>query len=667
MNAPPSLEPPVAPRRPTVLRLHGDERVDDWFWLRERENPEVRVYLEAENAYTDAATAHTRELRERLFAEFKHRVVETDASVPARKGEFWHYRRTVEGLEYPIHCRRAGSEDGPEEVMLDENELAAGHEYLHVTGLAVSPDGRLLAYAVDTTGGERFTLRVRDLDSGRDLGDEIPDVYYGLAWANDCRTIFYTRPDKAMRPWQVWRHELGRPVSEDALVVQEEDEQFFVDVSRTRSDRYLVLTFESNVTTEIRVLPADDPAAEPRVVVPRRRGVEAGIEDAGDRLLVLTNDGAPDFRLLDEHGAEVVPERPGVRLAGVTALAGRLVVSERTDAIQRLRVGDAVLDQPEDVYTAAPGENLEFESDVFRFRYTSLVTPETTVDVDLGSLGRQERKRVPIRDYDPAQYAAERLWATAGDGTRVPISVVRRRDRPPGGPLLLYGYGSYELPILPSFSPLRLSLLDRGFAWAIAHVRGGGELGRRWYEGGKLAHKRNTFTDFVACAELLIAEGWTSPAGLVARGRSAGGLLMGAIANLRPDLFAAVVAEVPFVDAVTTMLDDSIPLTSIEWDEWGDPRTAEFYEVMKSYSPYDNVEPKAYPRMLVTAGLNDPRVAYWEPAKWVAKLRAVKTDPNLLLLKTQLGAGHAGPSARYDAWREEAFVYAFILDAVGLA
>jgi oligopeptidase B len=507
---------------------------------------------------------------------------------------------------------------------------------------------------------------VRDLDTGSDLEDEIADVYYGLVWANDSRTFFYTRPDRAMRPWQVWRHKLGSPVGEDSLVVQEDDDRYFVDVARTRSGRFLVITFESMVTTEVRVISADDPAAAPRVVVSRHDGTEGRVEDAGDRLLVLTNEDAADFRLLDEHGEEIVPERPGVRLAGVTALAGRLVLSERTEAIERVRVGDAVIDQPEETYTAVPGENLEFESDVFRFHYTSLVTPQTTVDVELDTLARHDRKQVPVRDYDPSEYVSERLWATAEDGTRIPVSLVRRRDRAPGGPLLLYGYGSYEAPILPWFSQFRLSLLDRGFAWAIAHVRGGGELGRRWYEDGKLAQKRNTFTDFIACAELLVAEGWTSPAGLVARGRSAGGLLMGAIANIRPDLFAAVVAEVPFVDTVTTMLDETIPLTAIEWDEWGDPRQREFYEVMKAYSPYDNVEAKPYPRMLVTAALNDPRVAYWEPAKWVAKLRATKTDSNLLLLKTQLGAGHAGPTARYDAWREEAFVYAFVLDAVGL-
>ena len=661
-----SLNPPVAPRRPTVLRLHGDERVDDWFWLRERDDPEVRAYLEAENAYTEAVTAHTRELQERLFAEFKHRVVETDSSVPARKDGHWYYRRTVEGLEYTLHCRRAGSEDGAEQVILDENELAAGHEYLRVGGLAISPDTRLLAYTVDTSGAERFTLRVRDLESGADLADEIPDVYYGLAWANDSRTLFYTRPNDAMRPWQLWRHSLGTDPAEDVCVVQEDDEQFFVGVGRSRTDRVLLVVFQSMVTTEIRVLDADTPDAEPNIVVPRRHGVEAQVEDAGDRLLVLTNDGAPDFRLVDEGGAEVVPEGDGVRLVDVDAFPGHLVLTERAGAVQRVRVDGAVIDQPEEVYAAGPGENLEFETDVFRFDYTSLVTPESTVDLDLGTGERRVRKRGPVRDYEPGEYATERLWAEAADGVRVPISIVYRRDRARGGPLLLYGYGSYEHPILPAFSPLRLSLLDRGFAWAIAHIRGGGELGRRWYEDGKLEQKRNTFTDFVACGEQLIADGWTTAEGLVGRGGSAGGLLIGAVANLRPDLFAALVAEVPFVDVVTTMLDDSLPLTAIEWEEWGDPHTREFYELMRAYSPYDNVEAKAYPPMLVTAGLNDPRVSYWEPAKWVAKLRATKTDSNVVLLRTELGAGHSGPSGRYEAWRKEAFVYAFILDVLGL-
>jgi oligopeptidase B len=663
----PSPDPPVAPRRPHVLSLHGDERADDWYWLRERDDPEVRSYLEAENEYTQELTARTRELQERLFDEFKHRVVETDESVPARRGGYWYLRRTVEGLEYAIHCRRQGGEAGPEQVLLDENALATGHDFLDIGALEVSPDARLLAYAFDTTGGERFVLRIRDLASGSDL-DEISNVYYGVGWGNDSQSVLYTRPNDAMRPWQVWRHRLGTPAEDDVLVLQEDDERFYVRVARLRSDRLLVIVLESNTTTEVLVVDADDLESTPRLVVPRRHGVEATVEDAGDRLLVLTNVGSPDFRVVDEHGADVVPARDGVRVLGVEAFTGHLVVTERSDAIERITIDGRVVEQPEDVYAAAPDTNLEFETDVFRFKYASLVTPLSTVEVDFTTGERRVRKQQPVRDYDPAAYASERTWATAEDGERVPVSIVYRRDRPrDGGPLLLYGYGSYEATIQPVFSPLRLSLLDRGVAWAIAHVRGGGELGRRWYEAGKLEHKQNTFDDFIACAEHLVAEGWTSPQRMVARGASAGGLLMGVIANLRPDLFAGIVAEVPFVDAVTTMLDDTIPLTATEWEEWGDPRTEVFYAVLKAYSPYDNVEAKDYPAMLVTAGLNDPRVAYWEPAKWVAKLRATKTDSNPLLLKTQMGAGHGGPSGRYEGWREEAFVYAFVLDVLGLA
>jgi oligopeptidase B len=651
-----------------VLRAHGDERVDEWYWLRDRDDPEAIAYLEAENAYTDAALAHTRPLQERLFAELKHRIVETDSTVPAKKDDYSYYRRTVEGLQYPIHCRRPAGADGPEEVVLDENELAAGHGYFALGAFAVSPDQRLLAYAVDTTGGERFTLRVRELESGADLRDEIPNVYYGVAWTSDSRTLFYTRPNESMRPWQLWRHRLGDDPGEDVCVLAEEDERFYVSVRRTRSGRYLLVELESMVTSDVRLIPADAPEAEPRIRLPRRQGVEYSVEDDGERLLVLTNDGAPNFRLIAEDGRELVSHRDDVRLERVDALGGHLVLTERAEALERLRVDGRVLEQPEDVYSASPGENLELETRVFRFEYTSLVTPVSVVDLDLETGERTVRKRQPVRDYTPAEYATERLWATARDGVRLPISLVYRRDRArEPGPLLLYGYGAYEASINAAFSPFRVSLLDRGFAWAIAHVRGGGEMGRRWYEDGKLEHKANTFTDFIACAEHLIAQGWTARDRLVARGRSAGGLLMGAVANMRPDLFAAIVAEVPFVDALTTILDESLPLTALEWEEWGDPRTPELYRVMKGYSPYDNVEAKDYPPMLVTGGLNDPRVAYWEPAKWVAKLRALKTDRNRLLLKTQMGAGHAGPSGRYDRWREEALVHAFVLDTLGLA
>ena len=683
-TAPQLGEPPVASRRPTRLEAHGDVRVDEWYWLRDRDDPDVIAYLEAENAYTEAATAHTQELRDRLFEEIRSRIEETDETVPARKGDHWYYRRTVEGLSYRIHCRRARSETAPEQVLLDENELAAGNDYFALGAFAERGDARLLAYAVDVTGGERFTLRIRDLDNGRDLPDEIANVYYGTAWANDDRTVYYTRPNETMRPWQLWRHRVGDDPAGDVCLYTEEDERFHLFLSKTRSEQYVVVTLQSAVTTELRVLAADDPDGEVRIVVPRVPDVEHALDHRGGSFLLLTSDGAPNFRLVEipvetperERWRELVGERDGVRLENVDAFEGHVVLTERADAVSRIRVLDPersderVLEQPEAAYAAAPGENHEFATDTLRFEYSSLVTPPSVFDEPLAEGTRTLRKQETVHGYAPERFASERLWAEAADGERIPISIVYPRERPRDGsaPLLLYGYGSYESSIDPVFSSLRLSLLERGFAFAIAHVRGGGERGRRWYEDGKLERKTNTFTDFVACAEHLIDDGWTSPARLAIRGGSAGGLLMGAAVNMRPDLFGAVVAQVPFVDCVTTMLDDSLPLTVIEWEEWGDPKHDErFYRLLKSYSPYDNLEAKAYPPMLVTAGLNDPRVGFWEPAKWVAKLRALKTDENPLLLRTKLEAGHAGPSGRYDKWREEAFVYAFILDALGLA
>jgi oligopeptidase B len=678
---PATVSVPEAPRRPTVLRRHGDERVDDWYWLREKDDPEVLAYLEAENAYTDAMTAHSADLQERLYEEFRGRIQETDESALVPHGGYWYFRRTVEGQEYAIHCRREGAPGGPELVLLDENVLAEGHDYFRLGVLAVSPDHSKLAYSVDNTGGERYTLRIRDLESGRDLPDEIPDTYYGFAWSSDSGTVFYNRPDEAMRPYQLWRHELGSNPAEDVCVYEEPDERFFLSVSRTRSGAFIVLTLGSMVTSEAHVLPAEDPEGEFRIVEPRRQGVEYWLDHRDDRFYLVTNDDAPNFRLMtapiDSPGRanwrELIPNREDVRLLGVDAFAGHLALYERAEALRRIRVVDPdtaegeEIEQPEPVYAATGGDNREFDTQQLRFLYASLVTPESHVDYDVRSRERIVRKQEPVIGYEPEQYVTERTWATAPDGERVPISLVYRRDRPnEPGPALLVGYGSYESSTDPTFESLRVSLLDRGFLFGIAHVRGGGELGRRWYENGKLEHKQNTFTDFIACAEQLVAEGRTSPQQLAVRGGSAGGLLMGAVVNLRPDLFGAVVAEVPFVDVVTTILDDSLPLTVIEWEEWGNPNDPLFYETMKAYSPYDNVEAKEYPPMLVTAGLNDPRVAYWEPAKWVAKLRATKTDANPLLLRTRMGSGHGGPSGRYERWRDRAFVYAFILDALGV-
>jgi oligopeptidase B len=677
------MQPPAAPRRPTVLEQHGDERVDDWYWLRDKDDPEVISHLEAENAYTAEQTEHTRPLEHALFDEIKARILETDLSVPAPWAGYWYYTRTVEGLQYPIHCRRSGAEDGPEQVLLDENELAGDADFFAIGAFSVSPDHRLLAYSTDFDGDEVFTLRFRDLDSGTDLGDEIPGVSYGATWALDNATVFYTVLNDAKRPWRVYRHNLGVSADRDALVHQEDDEAFYVGIGRSRSDEWLVLSLQSMVTSEARVLPAREPHGAFRMVEPRRHGVEYDVDHHRDRFLIVTNDEAENFRLVEaplatpgrEHWKDVLPHRGDVKLDGVDAFARHLVLYERADAVRRLRIMDTetgeiqAVEQPEVVSTASGGTNLEFDTDVLRFGYTSLVTPSSVFDYDVRTRTRTLKKQQPVLGgYDPSEYVTERLWATADDGERVPISIVRRADVALDGsaPALLYGYGSYEASRDPAFSSIRLSLLERGFVYAIAHVRGGGEMGRRWYENGKFLHKRNTFTDFIAAAETLVAREYTTPDRLVARGGSAGGLLMGAVANLRPDLFRAMVAEVPFVDVLTTILDESLPLTVIEWDEWGNPNQREFYDYIKSYSPYDNVRAVDYPRILATAGLNDPRVSYWEPAKWVQKLRVTKTDDDPVLLKVEMGAGHMGPSGRYDAWRDEAFVLAFVLDAVGI-
>jgi oligopeptidase B len=680
----------MAPRRPHVLRAHGDERVDEWYWMRDRDDPDVIMYLEAENQYAKEALAHTEELQERIFEEITNRIQQTDVSAPARRGRWDYFSRTIEGLQYPIHGRRpAGAAPGETEVvLLDENAVAGDSAFFSLGAFAISANQRLLAYSTDYSGSERYELRFRDIERGVDLTDVVPDTYYGTAWANDDRTVFYTRPDDAMRPWQVWRHELGTPAEHDVLVYQEDDERYFVDVERTRTGSYLLITSHSKVTTEVRFVSADAPTETPRVVAQRRPGVEYLVEHHrsrtdGDRFYIVTNDdGAENFKLMltpvdspgREHWREVVAHRSDVRLDAVDAFAGHLVLSERADALEQLRVlrladGEQhVIEQPEPVYSAGVGPNLEFETNTLRYVYTSLATPTSSYDYDLDTRAITLVKRQPVLGgYDPSQYRTERLWATAPDGARVPISVVARADiaRDANAPALLYGYGSYEASIEPAFSPIRLSLLERGWVYAIAHIRGGGEMGRAWYEGGKLLEKQHTFDDFIASAEHLIAQRYTSPARLAARGASAGGLLMGAVVNRRPDLFRAVVAQVPFVDALTTILDETLPLTVTEWDEWGNPvEDADVYRYMKSYSPYDNVTAQKYPAILVTGGLNDSRVSYWEPAKWVAKLRATRTDDGLIVLKTEMGAGHGGPSGRYDAWRDEALVLGFLIDQV---
>jgi oligopeptidase B len=679
MNAP---LPPTAEQRPHTETRHGTEVTDEYAWLRDRDDPAVTAYLEAENAYTDAMTAHTKALEETLYKEIVGRVQETDESAPAKRGDWWYLVRTYEGRQYPVYCRRRGGPDGPEEVVLDQNALAEGHEFLALGVLEVSPDGNLLAYATDTNGSERFVLKIRDLRTGDELADVIEDVYYSSAWANDNATLFYTRTDAAHRPYQVWRHRLGTPPARDVCVYQDDDELFGVGVMKSKSRRFIIAGSGSRDTSECSVLPADSPDEPFRVIRPRQEGVEYSIEHVGDQFVLVTNDGgATNFEVAaapvdhPDQWHTIIEHRDDVRVGDVETFATHLVLSERAGGVLRLSIHDLdgklvrTVEAPEEASTTTIGTNYEFDAPAVRFNYTSLVAPASVYDEDLVTGQRELRKVEPVPGYDATRFESRRLWAAAADGVQVPISLVAPKGTPLDGsaPCLLYGYGSYEFSRDPAFVASRINLLERGFVYAIAHIRGGGEMGRAWYEDGKYLKKRNTFTDFIASAEYLIAQGWTSSDRLVIRGGSAGGLLMGACVNLRPDLFRAVVAEVPFVDVVNTMLDETLPLTAGEWKEWGDPRDPVYYEYMMSYSPYDNVEAKAYPRMLVTGGLNDPRVAYWEPAKWVARLRDRKTDDNVLLLKMEMGAGHSGPSGRYEAWRKEAFVQAFILDSVGLS
>ncbi|MEU2612223.1 S9 family peptidase [Micromonospora sp. NPDC007271] len=691
---------PVAKRVPTERTHHGDTVVDEYAWLATKDDPATIAHLTAENAYTEARTAHLEGLRAQLFEETRRRTQETDLSVPTRKDGYWYYTRTVEGQQYGVHCRRAVrdgetvppiSADGApldgEEVLLDGNQLAEGHDFFALGAFDVSPDGRWLAYSTDFAGDERFTLRVKDLSTGEVLPDEVPDTFYGTAWSTDASTLFYVTVDDAWRPYRVWRHAVGTPSSEDVVVHQEDDERFWVGVELTRSERFVVIDIHSKVTSEVRVIPAANPTGEPAIVAPRRQGVEYSVEHHGHRFLILHNDGAEDFALAytsaDAPGdwTPLIEHSPGTRLEAVDAFENHLVVSLRGNGLTGLRVlpvggGDPYdINFPEPIYSVGLDANPEYRTNEVRLRYTSLVTPDSVYDYDLVTRQMVRRKQKPVRPgpdgraYDPADYEQHRDWALADDGTRVPISLVCRKGTPRDGsaPCVIYGYGSYEASMDPWFSIARLSLLDRGVIFAVAHIRGGGELGRRWYDEGKLLAKKNTFTDFVACARHLVKAGWTAADRLVARGASAGGLLMGAVANLAPDAFTGIVAQVPFVDALTSILDPSLPLTVTEWEEWGNPLDdPEVYAYMKSYTPYENVATVDYPAILAVTSLNDTRVLYHEPAKWIARLRAVAPQGDYLL-KTEMGAGHGGPSGRYDAWREEAFINAWILDRLNRA
>jgi oligopeptidase B len=700
------VTPPIAARKPVDRLFHGDRFVDEYEWLRDKSDPEVIAYLEAENAYTEACTADLAPLRDQIFSEIVSRTKETDLTVPIRYGGFWYYIRTLAGQQYRLYCRVPATDDTPpelpdptdqpdaaaelpgEEVMLDGNRVAAGSEFFSLGSCQVSPDGTLLCYSVDLTGDERFTLRIKDLRTGEDLPDQVADAYYGSAWSPDGRFVFYVKMDASWRPYQVWRHAVGTDAAADVLVFTEPDDRFWLEVELTRNERAVQISIASKLTSEVWLIDADAPESEPVVVAARREGIEYQVEHAGDRLLILHNTNHPNSELSSadpknpapEHWQTVLPGSDDRRLIAIDAFAEHVVLHERRDGLSNLSVLPRTADgfgpaEPirfdEPIYRAVPDQNREWRTGSYRFTYGSLVTPDTVYDYEFGTGRLLLRKQTQVLGgVELSGYREWREWAEAPDGTRVPLSLVSRTDVAKDGnaPVVLYGYGSYEHSIDPDFRVHRLSLLDRGVVYVIAHVRGGGELGRRWYDEGKLLHKRNTFTDFIAAAEHLVRTGWTRPERIVAHGGSAGGLLMGAVANLAPQAFGGIVAHVPFVDALTTILDPSLPLTVTEWEEWGNPLAdPEVYAYMKSYSPYENIAATDYPAILAITSLNDTRVLYVEPAKWIAKLRATVTGDRPVLLRTEMEAGHGGRSGRYDAWREVAFYLAWQLKTLGLA
>ena len=683
-------DPPVAPREPTDVSVHGDPRSDDYAWLRRREDPRVRAYLESENAYADAWFAPRAALKQQLYEEMLARIKQDDEAVPYRKGRWWYSTRTIEGGQYPLHVRRAavGRERRydaaqPEQVLLDLNAMAVGKPFLALGARAVSKDATLLAYTTDETGGRDYVLHVKDLGSGRVLDWSVPEVS-SVAWANDNRTLYYVTMDAVKRSDRLWRHVLGSPAP-DRLLYEERDELFDIGVAKTRDDRYVVLSSDSKDSTELRVLDASRPNARLRTVFARRPEVEASLDHRRGKFYLRLNDTARNFRVVRvdarapdlAHAEELVAPRPDLMVEDVDAFARHMVVTERVKGVLQLRVvdlergGEHVVAFEQPAHTVHLGANAEADTATLRFAYESLAEPPSTWDYDMATRERRLRKVQPVLGgFDATRYASERILARAADGTEVPVSLVYRKDRRTPGrpqPLLLHGYGAYGIPSDPWFSSARVSLLDRGVIVAVAHVRGGGDLGRTWYEAGKLERKMNSFTDFVACAEALVAQGVTEPARLAIEGGSAGGLLVAAAVNLRPGLFRAVLADVPFVDVVNTMLDETLPLTVGEFIEWGNPKLEPQYRWLRAYSPYDNLKRAAYPAMLVRTGLNDSQVAYWEPAKYVARLRTLKTDANPLLLRVNLEVGHGGASGRFDALKEVAEDYAFLLVELGLA
>ncbi len=681
-----NIIPPVAAKRDTVLEKHGDKRVDAYYWLNDRENPEVIQYLKDENTYYQKMTAHTQPLQKELFEEMKSRIKEDDESVPYLYNGYYYITRYEKGKEYPVYARKKGSLEAKEEVLFDCNEMAKGQSYFNLGGLNISEDNKLASFSTDLVGRRIYTLQVKNLETGEILPDKIENVTGSAVWANDNKTLFYTSKDKmTLRSDKIHKHVLGSAVKEDQLVFHEKDETFTIYITKTKSKKFLVINSTSTLTSEYQILSADKPNDQFKVFQPRTRGLEYNISHYKDHFYIVTNKDkatnfkvmkTPDYATTKENWTDVIPHNEDVLVEGIEIFKNYLVVEERSNGLNKIRImpwdksGDYYLPFDIETYSAFVGTNVDFDTDILRYGYQSLATPYSVIDFNMKTKTKEVKKEQVVLGgkFDKNNYSEERVWATATDGTKIPISMVYRKGMKKDGknPLLLYAYGSYGNSMEPNFDSTILSLLDRGFIYAIAHIRGGEEMGRKWYEDGKLLKKKNTFTDFIDCSKFVIEQQFTSSEHLYAQGGSAGGLLMGAVVNMAPELYKGVIAGVPFVDVVTTMLDETIPLTTGEYDEWGNPNDKVYYDYMKSYSPYDNVKAQNYPNMLVTTGLHDSQVQYWEPAKWVAKLRTLKTDKNLLFLDTNMDAGHGGASGRFEALKELAKEFSFLLDLEGI-
>jgi len=679
-----TMHPPKAKKIEKILSKHGDTRIDNYYWLNERENTEVIDYLNAENAYTASMLKDTEQFQKDLFEEIKARIKEDDASVPFKYNGYWYITRFEKGGEYPIHTRKKENLNAPEEIMFNVNDMAKAYSYYNLNGVNVSENNKLAAFGQDTLSRRIYTIQIKNLETGEILSDKLENTTGGSVWAADNQTLFYTRKDETLRAYQIWKHVLGTPQSEDELVFEESDDTFNTFVYKSKSRKYIIIGSGSTVSNEYRFIPADQPNAEWTILQPRERDLEYSIEHYGNDFYILTNkDNATNFKLMKtpvsnpgkENWVDVIPHREDTYLEGFEIFKDFLVLEERNNGLIQMNIrswdGKTNYNLPfaEETYTAYVSTNIDFDTDILRYGYTSMTTPNSTIDFNMKTKESEVKKeQTVLGDFNKENYETKRIWVNARDGVKVPVSIVYRKDTRINSetPLLLYAYGSYGANMDVYFSSSRLSLLDRGFIYAIAHIRGGQELGRPWYEDGKMLQKKNTFNDFEDVSKYLIQNNYTSPKHLYAMGGSAGGLLMGAVINQAPELYNGVVAQVPFVDVVTTMLDDSIPLTTGEYDEWGNPNEKVYYDYMKSYSPYDNIEKKYYPNMLVTTGLHDSQVQYWEPAKWVAKLRELKTDNNLLLLKTDMESGHGGASGRFEALKEVALEYAFIFKLEGI-